>query len=145
MLIFNETTLTKMERGANNTRKRSEKEASGPRRPRVRNTKGRKRWLLVLCWDGLTFTLFNVMDSFRSGETGATDVKHWWWKCGTSTAALTFSRPLSLPSSHIIAYLCFPFVFSLTFPLKTASLYRPTSSSFSFSLAVPSQPVGLSS
>ena len=29
------------------------------------------RWLLVLCRDGLTFTLFNVMDSSRVGRWGS--------------------------------------------------------------------------
>lgn len=127
MLIFNEATSTKMERGANNTKKRSEKGVGGPRRPRARSTKGRERWLLVLCWDGLTFTLFNVMDSFRSGQTGATNVKHWWWKCGTSTAAPTFSRPLSLPSSHIyISYISVSPSFLVRSPSKdriSLSLY----------------------
>lgn len=35
VLIFNEATLTKMEHGANNARKRSEKEAGSPRRDRA--------------------------------------------------------------------------------------------------------------
>lgn len=67
-------------RSAANTRKRSEKRAGGPAGcgTRALVARGREQWLLVLCWDGLTFTLFNVMDSSRGGQAGATNVKHWW-------------------------------------------------------------------